>query len=155
MAHNLIIKHQSMEYDDQLERLKPIPVVTNKDYLISKLHLERLLTRCQNEGDTLSIGYLLQALGDLEAKSGHTRSGHTLHCEAIDLDSNTPHPRLLYATGLLRAFNRPDLAIKQINKLRDFLNTDKWEPTANEPSRKWYLFELNALSEEIKTELSL
>ncbi len=120
---------------------------------ITRTQLKLLISRGQNEGDTLTTGYLLQVLGDKEAEIGNIKIGHLLHRKAINLDTDTPLPLLIYATGLFRAFNRPDLAIKQIRVLRSLLQIGKWKPTVNEPSRNWYLKELNFLCDEIKMAL--
>ncbi|MCF6203218.1 MAG: hypothetical protein L3J59_06025 [Methylococcaceae bacterium] len=117
---------------------------------ITRTQLKLLISRGQSEGDMLTTGYLLQVLGDKEAEIGNIKIAHLLHRKAINLDADTPLPHLIYATGLLRAFNRPDLAIKQIRELRSLLQIGKWKPTVNEPSRHWYLKQLNFLCDEIK-----
>lgn len=124
----------------------------SEDYQVSKLDLKLLISRGRKEKDSLTTGYLLHTLGDLEAQVGNTETAHSLHKEAIELDSHTPQSYLIYATGLFRAFNRADLAIKQIRELRLLILSGKWEPTINEPSRHWYMNELNALSEEIRVQ---
>ena len=116
----------------------------------TRAQLKLLISRGQREGDTLTTGYLLQVLGDKEAEIGNIKIGHLLHRKAINLDTETPLPHLIYATGLLRAFNRPDLAIKQVRELRSLLQIGTWEPTVNEPSHNWYLKQLNSLCDEIK-----
>lgn len=121
-----------------------------EDYQASRVELEILISRSRSEGDSLIMGYLLQSLGDLEARSGNVKMAHSLHQEAVELDSHTPLPYLLYATGLFRAFDRADLAMNQIRDLKVLLLSGEWEPTVNEPSQHWYMDELNALSEEIK-----
>jgi tetratricopeptide (TPR) repeat protein len=131
-------------------QLDDVPVSKREGINISIVDLKLLISRARHEGDSLTMGYLLQALGDLEAQEGNMQAAHSLHREAIELDSHTPLPYLLYATGLFRAFNRSDLAVNQIRELRVLLRSGEWKPTVNDPSRNWYMNELNALSEEIK-----
>ncbi len=145
-----ICEEKTMEFSvQQKNEFRPLPS-GSKHQSITRAQLKLLISRGQSEGDTLTTGYLLQVLGDKEAEIGNIKTGHLLHRKAINLETDTPLPHLIYATGLFRAFNRPDLAIKQIRELRSLLQIGKWKPTVNEPSRNWYLRQLNSLCDEIK-----
>lgn len=122
----------------------------NNKHLLTKQEIKLLIARMRKEEDNLITGYLLQTLGDMEAKDGNIEVAHSLHLDAINLDPNTPLPHLLYATGLIRAFNRPELALIKIQEIRSLLDSEAWQPNVNEPSLAWYINELDSLTEEIQ-----
>ena len=84
-----------MRLSDQPEYLTAIPAALNGDYVTARSNLLPLLSRARAEGDTATICYLLQTMGDIEARSGNQDRGHKLHLEAVALDPKSPLPILL------------------------------------------------------------
>lgn len=140
-----------MKLSEQPEYLVAIPAAASKDFSTARKNLQILLSRARGEKDSQTTGYLLQALGDVEAEAGNVEIAHSLHEEALSRDSGNPLPLLLYAKGLLRAFRRPDLALKRVAEIESLMSSGRWTPGKDEPSREWYQAELTTLRQEIQS----
>ena len=138
-----------MRLSDEPEYRLVIPAILDGDFTTARANLKTLISRAQAEGDTLTTGYLLQVLGDMEAHAGDTKMAHSLHEQALAMDPNNPLPLLLYAQGLLRAFHQPDLARSRLAEAEVLVKSGCWKPGKDEPSREWYEREFKNLRSEI------
>ena len=125
-----------MKLSEQPEYLVAIPAALSRDFSTARKNLQILLSRAKGEKDTQTTGYLLQVLGDVEAEADNIEVAHSLHEEALSLDPGNPRPQLLYAKGLLRAFRRPDLALRRLTEVETLISSGRWEPDEDEPSRE-------------------
>jgi predicted Zn-dependent protease len=138
-----------MRLSDEPQYLAAVPAAYNGDFETARINLKALISRARIEGDTLTAGYLLQVLGDVEARANNTEVAHSLHQEALSLDAGNPLPLLLYAKGLLRAFRRPDLALSRLVEVQALIESGRWKPGEDEPNREWYEREISDLRHEI------
>ena len=138
-----------MRLSDQPEYRVAIPASHSGDFATARANLETLVSRARSEGDIQTASYLLQVLGDVEARAGNIELAHSLHKEGLALDPGSPLPLLHYAKGLLRAFKRPDLALSRLAEAEALLTSGNWRPGESEMSRDWYETEFNELRNEI------
>ena len=104
----------------------------------ARSNFELLAQIAEDEGDTVRLSYILQMLGDVEARAGNLDIGHAYHRRAVGLCPNIPLVLLHYANGLRSAFNSPGLASDQINAAERLLNSKDWDTDADNISRSWY-----------------
>jgi predicted Zn-dependent protease len=127
-----------MKLSEQPEYLLAIPAAVIGDYPTARQNLRILITRAEDERDTITLCYLLQRLGDIEAKTGNPELGHSLHKQAIDIDSGSPFSLFTYANSLFDVFKSPDLALASLNELEKMLNSGQWKPDEHDLSKEWY-----------------
>ncbi len=137
-----------MKLSEQPEYLSAIPAAVNGDLDTARNNLSIVITRAQSEKDIHTYGYLLQVLGDIEARSGNIDLAHSYHQEAIQIDPSSALPLLLYAQGLLRAFDQPDLALSCLTNIESFLSSKQRAPSAKDLSYEWYQKEIQKLKKE-------
>lgn len=138
-----------MRLSDQAEYLIAIPAMVAGDHARARSNLATLLVRAEADGDLCAVGYLLQTLGNIEAKDGNLAAGHALHQRAINLDPKSPLPLLEYAKGLFRVFECSSLAEEQLARAEALLSSTSWIPEEDEPSREWYQKELDELRDKM------
>jgi hypothetical protein len=139
-----------MRLSDQPEYLVAVPAAVEGDLSTARENLNIVLRRARGEGDTLTVGLLLQLLGDVEARDGNISLAHSLHEEAIALNPHTPICLFYYARGLVRAFRKPELALIRLTEVEAFLESDRWNPKEEDELPKlWYEREIEALRQEI------
>lgn len=71
------------------EYMAAIPAFAAGDYGVARSSLETLISRLRAAGEPARVPYLLHVLGDVEAKSGNSVRGHSLHREACELGGPT------------------------------------------------------------------
>lgn len=142
-----------MNLPEQPEYALAIPAAVKGDYETARKNLQILILRARDDGDRLNTAFLLHVLGDIEAQDGNPEIGHTYHQEAIVLHENHPLPHLMYAEGLLRAFGRPDLAMQELQKLKEILDSGKLEEGADEKTLEWYETEHRTLTEQVNKQI--
>lgn len=127
-----------MRLSDEPDYLFAVPAAAAGDYAGARTSLLRLIGRARQErAEDSHLGYLLQVLGSVEARAGNAAEGHALHREAIDLDSASPLPRLLYAKSLLEAFKLPEEAKAQLAKAEAIFGSMLNRDDSDEPIA-WY-----------------
>jgi predicted Zn-dependent protease len=136
-----------VELSKQAEYRIAIPAAVDGDYATARVNLEILLARCADESDLGTRGYLLQVLGNIEARDGKIQRGHELHQAALRLDPDSPLPQLLYAKGLLRAFGDPAGAQARLVTLESHLAENP--PDEEGMGAAWYREEIALLRREI------
>jgi len=138
-----------MRLSDQPEYLAAIPAMYEGDYVTARRNLRAVLSRAEAEADTLTASYLLQLLGDTEARSGDKALAHTLHGKALSLDPVNPHSLLIYARSLFSAFREPALAQLRIAEVESLIQSPTWVPDGDDPDRAWYQQECKKLRASI------
>jgi hypothetical protein len=133
---------------DHPEYMTAIPAFAAGDYELTRSSLETLISRLRARGESERVPYLLHVLGDVEAKSGNSVRGHSLHAEACELGGPHPFEHLMYATGLVRSFGEPALALSQLHLAEGLLHSGEWTESEDDMSREWYEEEIARLREE-------
>ena len=134
---------------DQPEYLRAIPAFASRDYDTARQDLNVLIARVRNSGEPSEVAFLLHILGDVEAESGHPEKGHMLHQEAISLDEGHPSAYISYAKGLLRSFIEPDLALDQLRRAEEIVQSANWVPAADDLPRMYYANEIADIRKEV------
>ena len=134
-----------MRLSDQPEYLAAVPAIADGDYDTGRRNLERLLVTCRERADVATTGFVLQLLGDLEARSGNFDKGRAFYEEAVRLDSASPLPLLLYAKSLATLFADRDLALLRLAEAEQIFNAATWRPIEDGLDREWYQRECNAV----------
>ncbi len=138
-----------MKLSEQPEYLAAIPAAYSGDFDTARRYLLLLLSRAEDEADHKTTGYILQVVGDIEARAGNYAHGHILHERAIALDPISPLPLLLYAKGLYSAFHEPAQAVLRIEQVESLISSSVWTPCDDEPDRNWYQQECRKLRASI------
>ncbi len=137
-----------MKLSEQPEYLVAIPAEMRKDFSVARESLEALISRTEVEGDVLTLGSLLQTLGDVEAQAGNIQRATELHKRAISLDPHSPLPYLLYAKGLFRAFGNPNASLIALGEAENILATE-WQGGEDELPKIYYEMEFQILKDKI------
>jgi predicted Zn-dependent protease len=127
------------------EYLAAIPAAADGEFASARSNLGILLTKVESKCEPEELAYLLQLLGDVEARAGNLEAAFSLQERALAADSSSPLTLLLCAKSLLGSFQRPDLALAKLHQAELLLASDKWSPTENDMSRQWYEQEIRAV----------
>jgi predicted Zn-dependent protease len=127
------------------EYLAAIPAAAEGDFASARSNLEILLAKVEAKCEPEDLAYLLQLLGDIEARAGNLETAFSLQERALIADSSSPLTLLLCAKSLLGSFQRPDLALARLSQAESLLASDKWSPTEHDMSRQWYEREIHAV----------
>ncbi|MFK7766142.1 MAG: hypothetical protein AB8B55_02785 [Mariniblastus sp.] len=99
---------------------------------------ERLLDEAENNDDEVAISFLLQSLGNIEARDGNIELAHKHHLSAIGQSDGVPLNVIQYAKALANYFALPDRALEKLNEAELMLNSSYWDQTKDNISREDY-----------------
>jgi predicted Zn-dependent protease len=136
-----------MRLSDEEDYRNAVPASHTGNFDSARKGFERLIQKARTEGDKGSLCYLLQSLGDMEARAGNLELAVSLHEEAIGLYPMSPYPLLTFAQGLLRSFKKPTEALSKLADCERLLKS--YSATADELPAGWYETEINELRNEI------
>ena len=88
---------------------------------------EFLVEQAEADDDTIAIAYLLQALGNIEARDGNIELGHELHLRAIGQSVGIPLSIISYARALTQHFGDSELALVKLNEADALISSDFWD----------------------------
>lgn len=125
-----------------------VPAASAGNFDTARKGFERLISKARALADKHSLEYLLQSLGDMEARAGNLERALSLHAEAIRLDATSPLPVLAYAQGLAWSFANPDEALLQLLNCEALLESYH-AASEDELPVEWYEKEIDALRKEI------
>lgn len=140
-----------MRLSDQPEYLNAVLASVDGHFSTARENFEVLIARAEIEEDLPTLSFLLQLLGNVEAKAGDPELGHQYHKRALTLGMDIPFIYLQYAKGLLNSFGRDDLATLQLTAAEDFLNSTRWLAGEDDLPREWYEQEIANVRAEIRS----
>ena len=86
----------------------------------------QLIAIAERENDIPAHSYLLQCLGDIEARDGNRRIGWRMHRQAIEYSPNIPFVLIMYAKSLANHFDRKKLAVEMLDQAEQLLDSHEW-----------------------------
>jgi predicted Zn-dependent protease len=89
----------------------------------------QLIAIAERENDIPAHSYLLQCLGDIEARDGNRRIGWRMHRQAIEYSPNIPFVLIMYAKSLANHFDRKKLAVEMLDQAEQLLDSHEWKQT--------------------------
>ena len=92
----------------------------------AKQAYERLLDQAEADDDDVAISFLMQSLGNIEARLGNIELGHELHLRAIGSSHGVPFNLISYAKGLVNYFDDPESAEQKLKEAESLIQSGKW-----------------------------
>jgi predicted Zn-dependent protease len=110
---------------------------------------ERLLEHAESIDDDVAISYIMQSLANIEARDGNLNLGHELHQRAIGQFSGVPLLLILYAKGLAKYFDSPELAQQKLDDAERMIESKNWNQQADKITRESYERQIADVRREI------
>ncbi len=98
----------------------------------------RLLDEAENNDDDVAISFLLQSLGNIEARDENFQLAHKYHLSAIGQTSGIPLNLIQYAKALGSYFELPERALEKLAEAEKLLNSAKWNRAKDNISKRDY-----------------
>ncbi len=127
------------------EYLAAVPAAVAGDFATARANLEVLFAKVEPLESPEHSAYLLQLLGDVEARSGNREKALSLYTRAVDVDCFNPLTRLHCAKSLLDHLHSPSLALARLKEAESLLASDAWHPSEDDMSRHWYEREIQSV----------
>ncbi len=98
----------------------------------------RLLDEAEGSDDEIAISFLLQSLGNVEARDENFQLAHRHHLSAIGQSRGIPLHLIQYAKALGSYFELPDRALEKLNEAEKMLANGKWNRAKDSISQEDY-----------------
>ncbi len=98
----------------------------------------RLLDEAENSDDDVAISFLLQSLGNVEARDENFQLAHKYHLSAIGQTRGIPLNLIQYAKALGSYFELPERALEKLAEAEKLLNSAKWNRAKDNISKRDY-----------------
>lgn len=108
----------------------------------AKQAFERLLDQAEANDDDVAISFLLQSLGNVEARLGNIELGHELHLRAVGQSRGVPLNLIVYAKGLVNYFDDSDSAEQKLKQAESLIASDKWNRRLDTNSPESYAIQI-------------
>ena len=92
----------------------------------AKQAYERLLDQAEANDDDVAISFLMQSLGNVEARLGNFELGHELHLRAVGHSQGVPLNLIVYAKGLVNYFGDAQSAEQKLREAESLIKSSKW-----------------------------
>ena len=98
--------------------------------------------RAEANDDDVAISFLLQSLGNVEARLGNIELGHELHLRAVGQSRGVPLNLIVYAKGLVNYFDDSDSAEQKLKQAESLIASDKWNRRLDTNSPESYAIQI-------------
>lgn len=115
----------------------------------AKQAYERLLDQAEANDDDVAISFLMQSLGNIEARLGNFELGHELHLRAVGQSSGVPLNLIVYAKGLANYFDDPQSAEQKLREAESLIASGKWNRRLDNISPESYADQIAQVRETI------